>query len=167
MTKHLLKISFPLSLHFPPTETMKKMKKTPNVKNSHWNGERHSQEHVFLQVWLTCKLSLVPSGIKEHLPPGLVQGTDIWIALSFQGVCVQNSSMEQLLKRLHVCYFCGLSERSLFKMFSFNDNVSLFLSLLFVSFMSVPPPQYHCFSLSCEVSCCSGAMGLGRCYGFV
>lgn len=45
--------------------------------------------------------------------------------------------MEQLLKRLHVCYFCGLSERSLFKMFSFNDNVPLFLLLLFVPFMSV------------------------------
>lgn len=80
---------------------------------------------------------------------------------------MQNSRMEQLLKRLHVCYFCGLSERSLFKMFPFNDNVPLFLLLLFVSFMSVPPPQYHCLSLSCEVSCCSGAMGLGRCYRFV
>lgn len=121
----------------------------------------------FLQVWGTCKLSLVPSGIKECLPLGFVQGTDIWIALSFQGVCVQNSSMEQLLKRLHVCYFCVLSERSLFKMFSFNDNVPLFLLLLFVSFMSFLPSQYHCLSLSCEVSCCSGAIGLGRCYRFV
>lgn len=167
MTKHLLKIFFPISPHFPPIETIKKMKESSNVK-IHNEMERGIVRSMgFLQVWVTCKLSLVPSGIKEHLPPGLVQGTDIWIALSFQGVCVQNSSMEQLLKRLHVCYFCGLSERSLFKMFSFNDNVPLFLLLLFVSFMSVPPPQYHCLSLSCEVSCCSGAMGLGRCYGFV
>lgn len=47
-TKHLLKIFFPLSPHFPPIEkNEKKMKKTSNVKNSHWNGERHSQEHGF------------------------------------------------------------------------------------------------------------------------
>lgn len=47
-----------------------------------------------------------------------------------------NSSMKPSLKRLHVCYFCGLSERSLLNMFSFNENVPLFLLLLFDWFLS-------------------------------
>lgn len=50
---------------------------------------------------------------------------------------MQNSIMKLLLKRLHVCYFCGLSERSLFKMFSFNENVPLLLLLLFDCFFHV------------------------------
>lgn len=77
---------------------------------------------------------------------------------------MRRSSMKLLLKRLHVWYFCGLSERSLFKMFSFKENVSVLVVWLFLSCMFLVLNTKVCHHIAKYLAVGAVVMKLARFY---
>lgn len=134
------------------------MKKTSSEKNSHSNGEKDSQEHEFpaglsnLQAF-TCSFS--HQRAYTHRPCPRDRHLD---CIKLPGGMCAKLQYEIVIKKAACLLFLWFPQKGhCLRCFHLMRMCLYSCFCLIVSFMYVTPPQYHCLSSYCEVSCCSSS----------